>query len=339
MYAIWRLVQKDGTIMNPVITCFFLIAKPADVCNMKYTILLFFIVAIAQEVNAQQDSINFADAHWNVTKIGPGIKLKQCWFNHSLFGASQNISILEINLNKKNRIDVEADPRKLLPTSSFGLEHDALAAINGTFFDMKNGGSVDYIRLDGKALNETRPGKNNNRIFHQKAAIVTDGNKVSIQKWDGTADWENKIAGEDVMVTGPLLVDQQQEAAMDTISFYSMRHPRSALATKRNKVFLISVDGRNQKAAGMTLNELAHVILWLHADEGINLDGGGSTTLWINHFPGNGVVNYPSDNKKMEKSPQYKAGTDLDNLAADEQKWDHSGERPVANTILINKKK
>ena len=250
-----------------------------------------------------------------------------------------NISILEIKLNKKNRIDVEADPVKLKPTSSFGIEHDALAAINGTFFDMKNGGSVDYIRLDGKTLNETRPGKNNTRSFHQKAAIVTNGNRLSIQKWDGSTDWENKLTGEDIMVTGPLLVENKKETVMDTIGFYTMRHPRSAIALKGNTIFFISVDGRNKKAAGMTLDELAHVIQWLHADEGINLDGGGSTTLWINHFSDQGVVNYPSDNKKMEKSSLYKAGTDLDNLAADEQKWDHSGERPVANVIVVNKKK
>ena len=306
---------------------------------MKYTVLFFIASAAVHSLFAQQDSINFIRANWHTQKIAHGIRFKQYWFDHSLFNSSQNISILEVKLDKKNRIDIEGDPVKLKPTSVFGKEHDALAAINGTFFDMKNGGSVDYIRLDGKTLNETRPGKNNNRSFHQKSAIVSNGNKLSIQKWDGTDDWENKLTGEDVMVTGPLLVENKKEALMDTIGFYAMRHPRSAIALKRNTIYFISVDGRNKKAAGMTLDELAHVILWLHADEGINLDGGGSTTLWVNHFPDGGVVNYPSDNKKMEKSPLYKAGTDLDNLAADEQKWDHAGERPVANVIVINPKK
>lgn len=306
---------------------------------MKYLLLLSTALVLANCSVAQQDSLTFTRAKWKTEKVAHGIQLRHCWFNNSLFGASQNISILEVKLNKKNRVDIEADPVKLLPTSSFGLQYDAVAAINGTFFDMKNGGSVDYIRLDGKALNETRTNKNNKRIFHQKAAIVSSGNKISIEKWDGSADWETRLTGEDVMVTGPLLVEHGQEAAMDTISFYTMRHPRSALAIKDDKVFLISVDGRNKKAAGMTLNELAHIIQWLHAEDAVNLDGGGSTTLWINHFPDGGVVNYPSDNKKMEKSPLYKAGTDLDNLAADEQKWDHSGERPVANVIVINKKK
>ena len=306
---------------------------------MKYLLLFVVLTAIVQPCLAQQDSLVFIHANWNVKKIAPGIQLRQCWFDHSLFGSSQNISVLEIKMNKKNRIDVEADPRNLKPTSTFGLEHDALAAVNGTFFDMKNGGSEDYIRLDGKTLNGTRLGKNNVRALHQKAAIITKGRKVSIQKWDGSGDWENRLPGEDIIETGPLLVEDHLRATLDTTSFYVMRHPRSAVALKGNKVLLITVDGRNKRAAGMSLFELASIVQWLKADMGVNLDGGGSTTLWINNFPDGGVINYPSDNKKMEKSSLYRPGTDLDNLAADEQKWDHSGQRPVANVILVNKKK
>jgi len=307
---------------------------------MKRFLLVMMQLGISVIAVAQQDSLVFARAKWNVKKIARGVQLKQCWFDHSLFGASQNISILEINL-KKNKIDVEADPKILRPTSAFGTEHDALAAMNGTFFDMKNGGSVDYIRMDGKALNETKLGlgKGDSRTFYQKAAVIIDGKKLAIQKWDGTADWENKLIGEDIMVTGPLLIEKQQRVVLDTISFYVNRHPRSAVVLTRNKVLLIAIDGRNLKAAGMTLTELANILQWLHADDAVNLDGGGSTTMWVNHFPDGGVVNYPSDNKKMEKSKLYKPGVDLDNLAADTQKWDHTGERPVANVLVVNKKK
>ncbi|MEO5683640.1 MAG: phosphodiester glycosidase family protein [Chitinophagaceae bacterium] len=306
---------------------------------LRYLLLMLAISFIAQPGMAQHDSLVFAQAKWRVTKIAPGVRLKQCWFNHSLFGASQNISVLEITLRRKNRLDIVADSSVLQPTSAFGTAYDALAAINGTFFDMKNGGSVDYIRIDGKALNATRLTKNNTRIFHQQAAIISSGKKVRIIKWDGSADWEDQLPGEDVMVTGPLLIENKERTAPDTIPFYVMRHPRSAVALKGKKVLLITVDGRNQKAAGMSLAELASVLQWLQADSGINLDGGGSTTLWVNHFPDNGVINYPSDNKKMEKSTAYKPGTDMDNLPADIQKWDHSGQRPVANVIVVNKKK
>lgn len=287
---------------------------------------------------AQSDSLAVVNAKWERQKVAKGIQLKHFWFNHTLFGASQNINILEIKLNHCNKLDVAAEPKELKTASTFGKEHHALAALNGTFFDIKNGGSVDYIRLDEKELNATRFGKNNNRALHQKAAIVIRHRKVLIQQWDGTADWENNLRGEDIMVTGPMLLQKKEVVALDTTSFYKTRHPRTALAIKGKRIFLITVDGRNEKAAGMSLFELASIIKWLHADEAINLDGGGSTTLWIDGFPDGGVVNHPSDNKQMLQSKDYKPGVDLDNLEADRNKWDHGSERPVANVLLVNKK-
>ena len=76
------------------------------------------------------------------------------------------------------------------------------------------------------------------------------------------------------------------------------------------------VDGRRKDsffALGLTLPHLASMMKAVGCYNAINLDGGGSTTLWIKGFPDNGVVNYPSDNKQ----------------------WDHYGERKVANVILV----
>jgi exopolysaccharide biosynthesis protein len=130
-----------------------------------------------------------------------------------------------------------------------------------------------------------------------------------------------------------------ERSQLDSATFNTARHPRSAIALKGKKLYLITVDGRNDRAAGMSLFELASFLKWMNADDAINLDGGGSTTLWVQGFPDGGVINHPSDNKAMMKSAEYKPGTDLDNLAADDKKWDHAGERPVANVILVNKKK
>jgi len=51
------------------------------------------------------------------------------------------------------------------------------------------------------------------------------------------------------------------------------------------------VDGRNKNASGMNLYELTKIVRWLGAQNAINLDGGGSTTMWIYD---KGVVNYPA---------------------------------------------
>ena len=59
-------------------------------------------------------------------------------------------------------------------------------------------------------------------------------------------------------------------------------HPRMAYGISRNGryLYLLAVDGRQKGySMGMTVNELADILLEAGASEGINMDGGGSTTL------------------------------------------------------------
>ena len=69
------------------------------------------------------------------------------------------------------------------------------------------------------------------------------------------------------------------------------RHPRSALGWNNDHFFLVEVDGRQKISAGMSFPELANYMLNLGCDEAINLDGGGSATIWVY---GN-VMNSPSE--------------------------------------------
>ena len=89
------------------------------------------------------------------------------------------------------------------------------------------------------------------------------------------------------------------------------RHPRTAVGIgTEGDVVLVVVDGRNEKSAGVTLHELALIMKSLGCHDALNLDGGGSSTMyWKNR----GVMNYPSDNKK----------------------FDHAGERQVHNILLL----
>lgn len=71
----------------------------------------------------------------------------------------------------------------------------------------------------------------------------------------------------------------------DSYEFSSMveRHPRSAVGWSRTHFILVEVDGRqNGLSVGMTLEELGATLLRWGAEEGINLDGGGSATFWCN---------------------------------------------------------
>lgn len=275
-------------------------------------VLLF--VLCAGDVSAQTDSVNFKRVEWDSKRLAPGIHLRQAWFRgKTLFKSNQFISVLEIKPKIKNRLSIAFEPKVKRTTSDFGSGSMAIAVINGTFFDVKKGGSVDFIRAGGKIINENHLEKNNTRARHQQAALVIKNGALHIDEWDGSADWEKNLDGEDVMLTGPLLLHNDKQAKLDSNTFNVARHPRSAMAvTDNNRVLMITVDGRDANSAGMSLFELRKILSWLHCRDGVNLDGGGSTTLWTK---AQGVVNYPSDNGK----------------------WDHKGQRRVANVILVKR--
>jgi exopolysaccharide biosynthesis protein len=277
---------------------------------------ILFSVFISIGLYAQTDSIAVVNAKWDKEKIGEGVTLKTFWFQNSLFNSNQFVSVLEVKKKKKYEFDLGYDPKKLITTSDFGEQANAIASLNGTFFDISNGGSVDYIKSNGEVINENRLSKNGKRAIHQKSALVINKGKLGIAKWNGSPNWEKTLLADDIMVSGPLLIMDKSEEKLDTANtFNKTRHPRTAVAiTKNKRVLLITVDGRNANSAGMSLFELSKLMRWMQAEDAINLDGGGSTTLWVNN--GTGVVNHPTDNKK----------------------WDHEGQRKVANVLLLKKK-
>ncbi|MBL8123984.1 MAG: phosphodiester glycosidase family protein [Blastocatellia bacterium] len=75
-------------------------------------------------------------------------------------------------------------------------------------------------------------------------------------------------------------------------SFVETRHPRTAVAKlKDGKFLMITVDGRSESSGGISLQDLADYLLSLGAVDAMNLDGGGSTTMYLDGK----VVNTPSD--------------------------------------------
>ena len=91
--------------------------------------------------------------------------------------------------------------------------------------------------------------------------------------------------------------------------FSANRHPRAGVGFSRDSatLYLVTVDGRQQASAGMSLVEFAALLRGLGVYQGLNLDGGGSTTMVIRGQ----IVNLPSDS---------------------------TGERTVGNALLVTKK-
>ncbi|MBW3622524.1 MAG: phosphodiester glycosidase family protein [Armatimonadetes bacterium] len=70
------------------------------------------------------------------------------------------------------------------------------------------------------------------------------------------------------------------------------RAPRTAVGrTRDGRLLMVTVDGRQPMSAGMTLSELADLMLRLGCETAINLDGGGSTAMAVQGMR----VNSPSD--------------------------------------------
>ncbi len=82
------------------------------------------------------------------------------------------------------------------------------------------------------------------------------------------------------------------------------RHPRTAMGWNEEQFILVVVDGRQEGlSVGMTYPELASLMRRFGCEYAVNLDGGGSSTLWLDGH----VMNSPSDGR----------------------------ERPVANSLVV----
>jgi exopolysaccharide biosynthesis protein len=75
------------------------------------------------------------------------------------------------------------------------------------------------------------------------------------------------------------------------------RHPRTAIGWDDRFFYLVVVDGRQRTLSrGMTLAELGAYMHDLGCLEAMNLDGGGSATLWCGGYP----INSPCDGMQRE---------------------------------------
>ncbi len=103
---------------------------------------------------------------------------------------------------------------------------------------------------------------------------------------------EDAVAGVPQLIkNGKIDITWEQEKASK--AFVETRHPRTAVAKlKDGKFLMMTVDGRRPGVSvGMSLQELAEYLFSLGAMDAMNLDGGGSTTMYLDGK----VVNTPSD--------------------------------------------
>ena len=259
-------------------------------------------------------SFNFTYGQLDVSPKEQPDQLKDTIFfrqivTDSLFDSNQIISILSIKKNsKKYKIRFVYSSSELKGTSEFAEENSALAAVNGGFFDMDKGGSVTYFEMNDTVINRNISKKNKwgkPKNLMNGVVILDKNDSIIIDYAKQEQFYETSKDENTVLVAGPVLYLNSKPVEMPDLKFVKKRHPRTCLCTTDDSVVFITIDGRSKNAHGMNLYEVQDFLNSLKCIDAINLDGGGSTTMWIKD---KGIVNNPSDKK---------------------------GERPVANALLI----
>lgn len=286
-------------------------------CSLKTVICialaLFLFNLASYRIPAQQ---TLADADWFERDLGVGVVWRHYLFDN-LFGSKQSVSYIEVDLTNPG-VSVEfpylAASRQKTSSMIPSQFPDSVAGINGTYFNTTTGGHRTYLRINGT---EIPPGGALFSPWGYEGALALDASNNASMEEIPTGGWSNDTTHPDIMACGPLLIIDSviPSAYLTSIgSHCTSRHPRSAIGiTSDHHLILLTVEGRTDMASGMTCEELAQVMEQLGCPDALNMDGGGSTTLWGSGELYNGVLNYPSDNGY----------------------YDHSGERACSNAIAI----
>lgn len=228
---------------------------------------------------------------WESTNVSEGIILKSAVT--SLFNSAQAIYVVEIDTaggSFEFGVAVAGPP---LVTSAFAVQEKAIAAVNATFFNMKEGYNVHYVKVDDSIVATT-----DEKEFGIRATglFTAEGEAADISQWGPEREDAGDISAEDAIVSGPLLIDDTVDMPLDSISFNTNRHPRTMVGiTGNGRLLFVVVDGRQPGYAdGMSLFELRALAHSLGCTDALNLDGGGSTTMVVAGEGSNGVVNRPS---------------------------------------------
>lgn len=227
-----------------------------------------------------------------------GLEFEQYYFKE-LFGKPLMVSIIRGGNRTHYGIGVCKDGKRET-ISALAKQYDARAAVNAGFFTFDTASRpAGMLKAAGVVYNDSPEGATNRGYFaltpRGEARILAPG-EVKLDELDSI------VYGND------LLLKEGRVTASDAPE----RHPRTAVGIDaRGAVILVVVDGRHEKSAGVTLRELAVIMKSLGCRDALNLDGGGSSAMY---WKGDGIVSYPSDNKK----------------------FDHAGERRVHNILYCN---
>ena len=204
-------------------------------------------------------------------------------------------TILPLGLNEERTSD-----DAVLYTQANG---DSTRTSGGTELVLTRGDGTNWLPLRIGQTYEARVSEvrnNGNAPLSRDTMVLSAGSKVAgrlsgLKAGDtvkiSTATTPDLMGAKTAIGGGPALVHSGKGAKFSGIQ---PRHPRTALGWNDQFFYLVEVDGRQKSSAGMTFPELTTFMLNLGCDEALNLDGGGSATIWVYGH----VMNNPSEGQE-----------------------------------------
>lgn len=184
--------------------------------------------------------------------------------------------------------------------------------IRGEVVEVMESATEVFIPADALVVIERRappaPGESASRPVPPLASL-RQGDKVTLEthvRVEGKGNIRDAVGGFPILVR-----DGQRDIAGAPSEYLRQRHPRTATCYNREKIILAVVDGRQpQLSHGMTLEELADLMVSLGCEVAMNTDGGGSSVMAVllpgeaapstddTNQPAWKIVNSPSDGRE-----------------------------------------
>ncbi len=274
--------------------------------------MLSIVAAKAQAtdyvIDPEADAAAFAAADWGWHSISKDAEAG--YANFKIFNSTQSISVVRYKASS-HKTDIYCCPgERRASTSKTGHDNKAMAAMNGSYFNVKTLYPTTFMKDKGKQVGWTRPAE----LYRVNGVFCLKGKVPCVIEIKDTNDYVAVTKKyKEVMASGPVLVDDGEMKTYDSQkSFYTYRHPRTMVGcTEDGWIYLVVVDGRFPgQGEGATIAEMAFLAKQFGLYDCLNLDGGGSSALWTR---ADGVISHPYDNHCFDC-------------------W---GERLVPNTIVV----
>ncbi len=170
--------------------------------------------------------------------------------------------------------------------STFAQSVGAQAVINGDFFNFTDYNVIGMAVGNGQDWGNSDSAWQAFTAFGRHRAYFSQDHET----YNSPEPWMREV----MSGFAQLVRNGEVITSYDCSGHFCQRHPRTAVGLSRDSrtLYMMVIDGRSSNSIGVNLTELAQQMHSIGAYNAVNLDGGGSTAMWVQ---GTGIVNSPSD--------------------------------------------